>query len=311
MSATGSNIRQMNEMKVDVEELKWFTRYHPEKQHRHSRKCKAEEKGRTLKVEKKKKPFPQELGEKLIKDAIIDDPFDFSDIQELKTLYAPAIKHCHTKQPGQSASSSATATNLELLSLKDVEELLGEVSQQQLGTVTELTMPIFRETADEEVIMDQPKRTIDNFFHKRRSYSEEVQLLPKLSEVPVAADRETQVNYSGIPMSKQLAKKLEQGKKEKPDDIATVHTSSKKNVTCGETYVDVEIDNDGNVLASNSKVNILLPNVDDKIKGKSQPDDRDVIEITDSEKESTTSKKIVQPMAAEIEAYKVTVKCSS
>ena len=125
-------------------------------------------------------------------------------------------------------ASRATATNLELPSLKDVQELLGEISQEQLGTVTEHTMPILCENADEEVITDQPKRTIDDFFPKTRSYSEEVQQLPKLSEVPVAADRETQVNYSGIPMSKQLAKKFEQGKKEKRDEIATVHTSSKK-----------------------------------------------------------------------------------
>ena len=59
-------------------------------------------------------------------------------------------------------------------------------------------------------------------------------------------------------MSKQLTKELEQGKKEKRDEIATVHTASKKNITCGEIYVDVEIDNKGSVLASNSEVNILL-----------------------------------------------------
>ena len=51
-------------------------------------------------------------------------------------------------------------------------------------------------------------------------------------------------------MSKQVAENLEQGKKEKRDEIATVHTSSKKNVTCGEKYVDVEIDNEGNVLVT-------------------------------------------------------------
>ena len=44
-----------------------------------------------------------------------------------------------------------------------------------------------------------------------------------------------------------------------------------------------------------------------KSKGKTKADDKDVIEITDSEKESTTTKKIVQPTAAEIEAYKITV----
>ena len=81
----------------------------------------------------------------------------------------------------------------------------------------------------------------------------------------------------------------------------------KKNVTCGKTYVDVEIDGEGNVLASNSEVNFLLPSDDNKSKGKTKVDDKDIIEITDSEKESTTTKKIVQPMAAEIEAYKITV----
>ena len=108
-------------------------------------------------------------------------------------------------------------------------------------------------------------------------------------------------------MTKQVAEELEQVKREKRGEIPTVHTSSKKNDTCGETYVDIEIDNEGNVLASNSEVNILVPNVDDKSKGKTQPDDRDVIDITDSEKESTTSKKLVQPTAAKIEAYKITV----
>ena len=54
----------MNEMKVDVEEFKQFTRYRTEKQHRHSHKCKAEEKERSSKVERKKKPFPKELGKK-------------------------------------------------------------------------------------------------------------------------------------------------------------------------------------------------------------------------------------------------------
>ena len=44
-----------------------------------------------------------------------------------------------------------------------------------------------------------------------------------------------------------------------------------------------------------------------KSRGKTKTDDKDVIEITDSEKESTTTKKIVQPTAAEIEAYKITV----
>ena len=108
-------------------------------------------------------------------------------------------------------------------------------------------------------------------------------------------------------MLKQLAKELEKGKKKKRDEIDIVHTSSKKNVTCGETYVDVEIDNGGSVLVSNSEVNILLQNVNNKSKGKTQLDDGDVIEITDSEKESMTRNKILQPMAAEIEAYKVTV----
>ena len=222
-------------------------------------------------------------------------------------MYAPAATRCRTKQPGQSLASSATATSLELPLLEDVEEVLGKVSQKQPGTVTQQAMPILHETADEEVITEQPKRTIDDFFPKTRSFTKEVQNLPKLSDVPATADRLTRVNYSGIPMTKEVAETLEQGKKKKRDEIATVHSSSKKNVTCGETYVDVEIDNEGNVLASNSQVNILLPNVDDKSKGKTQPDDEDVIEITDSEKESTTSKKIVQPTAAEIEAYKVTV----
>ena len=105
-------------------------------------------------------------------------------------------------------------------------------------------------------------------------------------------------------MTKQVAEELEKKKRERKNEIVAVH---KKNVTCGETYVNIEIDGEGNVLASNSEVNILLPSDDDKSKGKTKADDKDIIEITDSEKESTTTKKIVQPMAAEIEAYKITV----
>ena len=127
-------------------------------------------------------------------------------------------------------------------------------------------MPILREAQDEQVITDQLKRTIDDFFPKTRSYIEEVQNLPKLGELPAAADSQTRVNYSGIPMSKEVAQKLEEGEKEKRHELATVHTSSKKNVTCGETYVDVEIDDEGNVLASNREVNIFMPDTDESKK---------------------------------------------
>ena len=112
-------------------------------------------------------------------------------------------------------------------------------------------------------------------------------------------------------MSEEVAERLEEGKKEKTHEPATVHTSSKKDVI----YVDVEIDCDGNVLASNREVNILMPDTDkmkktakdDKFKENFQLETDDVIEIIDSEKESATSRKIVQPTAAEIEAYKITV----
>ena len=80
---------EMSDIKVDVEQLKRFSRYHsekehkrpekehkrPDKEHKHSRKRKAEEKGSISKPEKKKKPFPPELGEKLVRDAIVDDPY--------------------------------------------------------------------------------------------------------------------------------------------------------------------------------------------------------------------------------------------
>ena len=185
-------LKEMTDIKVDVEELKRFSRYHPEKKHKHTRKRKAEDKGKTSKPEKKRKPFPPELGQKIIRDVTTDNPYDFSDIQDLQTLYAPAIKHCRTKQPGQFAASSATATNLELPSLQVVQEVLDEVSQeQQPGTVTEHLMPILHETADEEVITEQPKCTIDDFFPKGMSYHEEIENLPKLSELPPAADCNT------------------------------------------------------------------------------------------------------------------------
>ena len=64
-------------------------------------------------------------------------------------------------------------------------------------------------------------------------------------------------------MTKQVAEELEKNKRERKYEIVAVH---KKNVTCGETYVNVEIDGEGNVLTSNSEVNILLPSDDDKSK---------------------------------------------
>ena len=79
-------------------------------------------------------------------------------------MYAPAVTGCRTKQAGESAPSAATVTSLELPSLKDVEEVFGEISQevlQQPGTVIERTMPILREAQDEQVITDKPKRTIN------------------------------------------------------------------------------------------------------------------------------------------------------
>ena len=62
-------------------------------------------------------------------------------------------------------------------------------------------------------------------------------------------------------MTKQVAEELEKNKRKSRNEIAAVH---KKNVNCSETYVDIEIDGEGNVLASNSEVNILLPSDDDK-----------------------------------------------
>ena len=70
-------------------------------------------------------------------------------------MYAPAITHCHTKQPGQSAPSTAVAANIQLPSLRDVEEVLGEELSQEQGIVTEHTVPTLRETAHEDVIMEQ------------------------------------------------------------------------------------------------------------------------------------------------------------
>ena len=75
-------------------------------------------------------------------------------------------------------------------------------------------MPNLREAANEEVITHQPKCTIDEFFPKTKTFSEEVQVLPKLSELPATADRHTRVNYSGIPMLKEVGERIEEGKKE-------------------------------------------------------------------------------------------------
>ena len=86
---------------------------------------------------------------------------------------------------------------------------------QEPGTVTERTMPTLRETAHEDVITEQPKRTIDDFFPKEMSYRQEVEKLPKLNELPPDADDTTRINYGGIPMTKQVAEELEKNKKKK------------------------------------------------------------------------------------------------
>ena len=99
----------------------------------------------------------------------------------------PARTHCHTKQPGQSAPSTAVAANIQLPSLTDVE-VLGEELSQEPSTVTECTMPTLHETAHEDMIMEQPKCTIDDFFPKEMSYCQEFENLPKLNELPPDAD---------------------------------------------------------------------------------------------------------------------------
>ena len=134
--------------------------------------------------------------------------------------------------------------NIQLPSLTDVQEILGEDLLQEPGIVTERIMPTLRDSPHEDVIMKQPKHTIDSFFPKEMSYCEEVENLLKLNELPPDADRNTRINYSGIPMTKQVAEELEKKKREKKKKIAPVH---QKNVTCSETYVNVEKDREGNV----------------------------------------------------------------
>ena len=104
-------------------------------------------------------------------------------------MYAPAITRCRTKQPGQSAPSTAIAANIQLPSLIDVEEILGEELLQEPGIVTGRIMPILCESAHEDMITEQPKCTIDEFFPKEMNYGQEVENLPKLNELPPHADR--------------------------------------------------------------------------------------------------------------------------
>ena len=123
----------------------------------------------------------------------------------MKSLYAPARTRCHTKQPGQSAPSTAIVANTQLPSLTDVEEVLGEELLQEPGIVTECIMPTLHETAHEDMIMEQPKCTINDFFPKEMSFRQEVENLPKLNELPPDAHGTTRINYSGISMTKQVA----------------------------------------------------------------------------------------------------------
>ena len=103
-------------------------------------------------------------------------------------MYAPAITRCCTKRSGQSAPSTAIAGNMQLPSLTDVVEVLGEELSQEPDIVTEHIMPTLCETAHEDVITEQPKCRIDDFFPKQMSYCEEVENLPKLNELPPDAD---------------------------------------------------------------------------------------------------------------------------
>ena len=78
--------------------------------------------------------------------------------------------------------------------MTDVEEVLGEELSQEPGIVTERIMPTSHETAHEDVITEQPKCTIDDFFPKQISYRQEVENLPKLNELPPDADCTTRIN---------------------------------------------------------------------------------------------------------------------
>ena len=169
----------------------------------------------------------------------INKDFNTSELgknEMLHKLYEPVRKRCHMKNASKSSSLPS------LPSLESVKELITNVStedmitliQEEIHTVLDCPVPtipldlntestrapalsdsmckeqsiqnIETQVVIPKVITKQPKKTIDKYFMESKTkYVDRVSKLLKVHELPTDADSDTEVNYGGILMAKNVA----------------------------------------------------------------------------------------------------------
>ena len=172
-----------------------------------------------------------------------------------------------------------------------------------------------------KVITEQPKKTLDKYLTETKDqYAERIAKLPKPHELPADASPNTEVNYNGIAMSKKVVDTLLAQKRQEQIQLPDVHTSAKKiqeqkhqptpeieNTEDTETYIDVELDADNNIISGQGDVQVYVPNSDkNKNKLKTSQKMELPIEISYDDNGKTTRKRKL-PTAEEIEKYKIIV----
>ena len=107
---------------------------------------------------------------------------------------------------------------------------------------------------------------------------------------------------SQLPDVHTSSKKTEQDK----DDRVKELEKKKKDIEHTETYVDVEIDEDGNMITSNPDIQVYVPaNDKQQDKPKTAVETQEPMEISDDEVKTTLTRKL--PTFKQIEKYKVMV----
>ena len=151
-------------------------------------------------------------------------------------------------------------------------------------------------------------------------YAERIAKLPKPHELHSDASPDTQVNYGGIAMSKKVVDALIAQKKQEQIQLPDVHTSANKmqeqkhqptteieNTKDTETYVNVELDADNNIISGEGDVQVHGSSSDkNENKPETPPEKEQPIEISDDDN-GKTSRKRKLPNAEEIEKYKIIV----
>ena len=271
-------LEELNEMHVSVQQFKRFERYFiaesvdsSTKQKTGSRKelsvsTKQKERKKS-KPEKRKateqlkaKPFPKELGEKLLSDAVkeIDrgtDKLELEDEGMLHKLYEPARIRCQERNLSTDLPDPS-ATFPPLPSIPECEALLQEAKEfEQSVKISEHRQNVVQETEGCIIPLDLNKKTVITSQPTRSNvFSKEIldePNVPLFRQVPVDTPKDVDVMYSEMIMSKGVADFLN-------EPIAEVHKSCEK----ADTLVTVEVEADEIVMEEDSEIRDTLP--DDK-----------------------------------------------